>query len=82
MTKWRNWYTWQRAPEPKATATSNFFAAVVSGVASATCIFEVNAYEYPHASATEALRADWVRVGYDFATAIERVREEAKSETP
>lgn len=53
-----------------------FWYGVFRGVASPAETFTVNVYTYPHNSAEEAMRGDWVRVGDEIRGAMKRLEKQ------
>ena len=52
-----------------------FWSAFVSGMAGLSLFAEPPPFtKSPHASASDALRSDWLRIGADFRVVIERNR--------
>ena len=65
----------QKAVIPKHfwVGSSDFLVSIVSGLGALTSFADPPLrIEYPHSSATDALRGDWLRIGQDMKTVIER----------
>jgi len=60
--------------------SNRFLSGILSGISSTATVYETRPYGYGHASATDALRGDWARVGRDFRRVIDRANDAERRE--
>ena len=54
-------------------------SGILSGMAASVTVYETPAFPYPHASTTDAMRGDWMKIGADISTVMARQIEEAEA---